>query len=728
MKKLFLLLFLTALSAAAQTVALNPVSATHGAKYTKAGNALVIDFPAYDRKINNTHPTVNLLMPSNCTAYDGVDVDMRLSGGLSTSLSINFRDSTGKQCFDVRPVADSIRTTLRFRFNPSRKMNKKEMKFLRIYLSRPALAAQFTIYGIKFFSILDEKKQTLLPIAGEFGLAGEVEKITNLNDCEKLTALLRKKQIAKLIARSNPAAGSFPFGAAFCSPLARPLPFCGVISDTLDLSGKLSLALNETENLNLLTVSTKPLKSVSASVSGLPAHLSCSVHPAGAVRTKLSNAPGAYIGWHFDPVLSYTSRVAPLQGEQLQLWVLRVNSKKSIPGTYKGKVTFTHDGGTLSLPVEVKVRPFALPLRKSLKTATAVYTSKLMGANKGAFEKWLLDNFYLNNFSIYSESGAYGDPKLPPVSDYVDAVKRGANFIPILYLKLPRQAHHTHKKIAPAQSKILWEKMSAAEQEHYPVEWKNKYIEILRKRIPELKKANVWQYAACYAFDEATPSEWPAIVELIKELKKEFPDLKIVSTLTDNTYGLQSILAGHIDGWIPTVRQYSFERAAKARALGRQVWYYTASLTVDHFPLASVRTQLGERAYASQVDGWLVWTVSRWYNNPKPISSDNPLTCWEPESYPGDNGGGSYFCMGQNNTFLSTLRSEAMRDGIEDYEYYTLMMKLAAKRKAADPLRLEAEKLHSSLSRSGNIRSEQLLKNRAASAALIERMITAGTK
>ena len=725
MKKWLLLLFLTALSAAAQSVALDPVSATHGAKFKKEGTSLVIDFPAYDRKINNTHPTVNLLMPPDCTAYDGVDVDMRLSGGLSTSLSINFRDSSGKQCYDVRPVADGIRTTLRFRFNPAKKMDKKAMKYLRIYLGRPALAAQFTIYGIKFFSILEEKKQILLPVAKEFGVAKEVEKLTNLTDCEKVTAQLRKKQIAKLISESTPDGRRFPFGGAFCSPLARPLPFCGVISDELSLSGELSLALNETENLNLLTVSTKSLKSVTASVSGLPSHLSSSVHPVGAVLTKQSNAPGAYIGWHFDPVLSYTSRVAPLRSEQLQLWVLRVNSKKGIPGTYKGKVTFTYDGGTFSLPFQVKVHPFALPLRKSLKTATSVYSSKLLGSNKKAFEKWLLDNFYLNNFSIYSESGAYGDPQLPPVSDYIDAVKRGANFIPILYLKLPRQAHHTHKKISPGQSKILWEKMSAAEQAHYPAGWKNKYIAILRKRIPELKKANLWQYAACYAFDEATPSEWPAIVELVKELKKEFPDLKIVSTLTDNTYGLQSILANHIDGWIPPVRQYSFERAAKARALGRQVWYYTASLTVDSFPLASIRTQLGERACASQVDGWLIWTVTRWYNNPKPITTDDPLTCWEPESYPGDNGGGSYFCMGQNNTFLSTLRSEAMRDGIEDYEYYTLMTKLAAKRKASDPLRLEAEKLKKSLSRSGNITPEQLLKNRAAAAALIERMMSA---
>jgi hypothetical protein len=204
-------------------------------------------------------------------------------------------------------------------------------------------------------------------------------------------------------------------------------------------------------------------------------------------------------------------------------------------------------------------------------------------------------------------------------------------------------------------------------------------------------------------------------------LKTHFPDLKIISTLGDHSYGLQSPLGKIIDGWIPPVRQYSLERAQKARQLGRQVWYYTTGLTVDGTPLAAVRTQLGEQAFAAKVDGWLVWTVSRWYNNPTPITSTAPLTCWNPESFPGDNGGGSYFCMGKNNTFLSTLRAEAMRDGIEDYEYYTLLRTLANHRKTADPLRKEAEKFLNTL-RSDRNDPDTLLKNRQKAAALIERM------
>ena len=714
---LMMMIFFTA---AAGNVELRPVSATGGAVYKFQQGALIIDFPAYDVKLNNTHPTVNLPLNADCSAYDGVDVDLRLSGGLSSSLSINFRDNTGKQCFDVCPVADGIRTTMRFKFNPSRKMDKKNMKFLRIYLSRPAFAAQFTIYGIKLFSAAEERKKVLAPIARRLGMTEELNKQTCLEEYEKFTSLLRKKQIASLVAATPDK--SFPCGVSFITPLDRPLPFYDVLPDGIAHKGSLALAGNEAENLHLITVSSKAVKSISAAVSGLPLSMQCSIHPAGAVRTKATNAPGAHVGWHFDPVLKYTSTAENLAPEQLQLWGLQVKSGATPAGIYQGKVTFTSDGKSFTLPFDVKVHNFSLPKTKTLRTATAVYSSKLMGKLKPEFEKWLLENYHLNNFSIYSESGAYGDPVLPSIADYTDAVKRGANFLPILYLKLPRQAHHTHKKIAPAQSKQLWERMTPAEKAHYPQEWKNKYIEILKQRIPELKKAGLWKYAYCYAFDEATPSEWPAIIELVKELKKHFPDLKIISTLTDNSYGLRTDLAGHIDGWIPTVNQYSFERAEKARAKGREVWYYTAGLTVDSTPLSFIRTQLGERAFASKVEGWLIWTVSRWYNNPTPLISNNPLTHWNPESFPGSNGGGSYFCLGKDNTFLPTLRSEAMRDGIEDYEYFTLLKALALKRNAADPLRLEAEKLFKGCTMTGKITPAKLFENRARAAALIERM------
>lgn len=722
MKKFFFLFLLfLALGTAAQPLSYRISSATGGAKAAVKGKNLIIDFPAYSPELKNTHPTLNLLLPPDCSGFDGVDVDLQLSGGLSSSLSINFRDANGRQCYDVRPIADGNRVTLRFRFNPARQMDKRNMKFLRIYLSRPALSAQFTIYGIKLFSALDEEKAKLVSTAASFGLSEQLKKVSTREELRKFADFLRKKQLDKFIARSTAVTHIPGTGAGFLSSLSRPLPFAGLLDKQPDLKGTLALAGNETENIHIVTVSKKAVKEISASITSPSSAVIASVHPVGAVKTTVSKAPGVYSGWHFDPILEYTSKVTSLKPYQLQLWVVRIKHIIPSPNPLHYKVSFNIDGQMLSLPLQVNTYNFTLPQRKALKTATSVYGSKLLGKHKPRFERWLLDNFHINNFSIYSDSGGYGLPQLPSVADYADAVKRGVNFIPLLYLKLPRQAHHTAKKIAPGQSKQLWEKMSPAEQARYPENWKQKYITILKKRIPELKKANLWHYAACYAFDEATPSEWPAVIDLVKELKTHFPDLKIISTLGDHSYGLQSPLGKIIDGWIPPVRQYSLERAQKARQLGRQVWYYTTGLTVDGTSLAAVRTQLGEQAFAAKVDGWLVWTVSRWYNNPTPITSTDPLTCWNPESFPGDNGGGSYFCMGENDTFLSTLRAEAMRDGIEDYEYYTLLRTLANRRKTADPLRKEAEKFLNTL-RSDRNDPDALLKNRQKAAALIERM------
>ena len=96
-----------------------------------------------------------------------------------------------------------------------------------------------------------------------------------------------------------------------------------------------------------------------------------------------------------------------------------------------------------------------------------------------------------------------------------------------------------------------------------------------------------------------------------------------------------------------------------------------------------MRAELGTRAFAQCVDGWLVWTVSRWQSsNETPIVSAG-ATGWNPESFPGLNGGGSYFCMGPNGRFLPTLRAEAIRDGIEDHCLFSLL-------KASDDPRAKA--------------------------------------
>jgi NAD-specific glutamate dehydrogenase len=70
-------------------------------------------------------------------------------------------------------------------------------------LIRPAFAAQFTICGIKLFSAAEERKKFLAPIAEKMGMTAELKKLKTLEECETFTSLLRKKQIADLIAQNK---------------------------------------------------------------------------------------------------------------------------------------------------------------------------------------------------------------------------------------------------------------------------------------------------------------------------------------------------------------------------------------------------------------------------------------------------------------------------------------------------------------------------------------------
>ncbi|MBQ7696895.1 MAG: DUF4091 domain-containing protein [Lentisphaeria bacterium] len=719
-----LLTILTALLLGARDIPLKVLSVSGGAEARLSPEGfLVIRFPAFSPELKNTHPTVTLGMPADCSGCDGVEADVRLSGGLSASLSINFRDGTGKQCYHTQTVVDNGRKKLHYKFNPARKMDLKNMKYLRIYLSRPPLPAEFTVYGLRLYNTVAARCGRLKPAAAQVGLAAELEKVRTAEQYEKILAAVREKQVAGLIANSRSFDGGTGIGAGSADALARPLPFHGTFAAQPGGPVRVALAACETENAHIVTVSAEALPFISAECVEFPAGIRVEIHPVGAVKTRFTPVPGVHAGWHFDPILEYTAKVENLRPRQLQLWVLRVTAPPGTKkGLYRGKIRFTAPGGSFLFPAEITVFGFALPRRMTLRTATSVYGSPLMGRNRRAFERWILKNFHLNGFSIYSETGSYGRPVLPPVSQYLEDEKEGLNFIPLLYLKLPRQAHHTGKGVPPGKSKELWERMTPAQQAVYPEEWKREYIEILKKRIPELKAVGLYRYAACYGFDEATPSERPAIIDLVKELRKHFPDLKIFSKLDDGSYGFGSPLAGIIDGWIPGIARYNFELAQKARKAGREVWYYTTGMTVDTEPLASTRAQVGERAFANHVDGWLVWTVSRWYGNKKPISSNAPLTGWDPESFPGGNGGGCYFCMGPDGRFLSTLRAESIRDGIEDFEYYTILKRLASKRSPEDPLRKEAEALDSSLKKAPGIDGKTLLDNRRRAAELIERM------
>ena len=106
------------------------------------------------------------------------------------------------------------------------------------------------------------------------------------------------------------------------------------------------------------------------------------INPVGYVETteKMDNYPGE-LGWWPDPLLRMNSfDVAP--GERQPLWVTVFVSAGTPAGIYRGKILIEADGaGSVSVPVELQVWGFDIPVKPNIKTLTWVSSLKVTGDN-----------------------------------------------------------------------------------------------------------------------------------------------------------------------------------------------------------------------------------------------------------------------------------------------------------------------------------------------------------
>ncbi|MFA7231049.1 MAG: glycoside hydrolase domain-containing protein [Victivallaceae bacterium] len=672
--------------------------------------SMLLKTPAYSNKENQWPAAITVKIPENWSNYDELRLDVYPESGICAEFPILVK--SGKGNYFEKPSLDwqGQWGTVTYRIN-HKKLNDADIKSLTIYQSHPSAAYAFRIDNIRLVNTLQEQ---LSELKNDYQTIGDE---SSINAIARLIADFQANRISPADARtqyqilknkvrdaslnylrnsSEKIYGNKNFAVAIADSATRVLPQAKAVIAQVPDKITVSLAQGEYEAVQPIVIAptNKALSSVSVTIAALTLDGKTSVKfpekcisssPVGYVKTVATSRIVDYTGWYPDPILSFLKQVDVKAGETQPFWIRFFAGKNITPGIYTGKIIVaTQNAGSVEIPLEVKVRNFAIPKRGHLKVATSVYKHKtLLHKNQldGVYD-FVMDKYRINPFNIYS-SNAYGEPQLPKIEEYQRLVPMGLNFIPLLYLKLPRQA--MHEGLTPSQSKAKWSAMSPDEQKQYPEEWKKRFIDILKKRIPELKKAGLYDMAYCYGFDEANTSEWPACAELCKEIKAQFPDIKIISTAGDSSYGQRSVLGEALTGFIPLDAAYNNKQADEARKNGKEVWWYSTQMTIDADTLSSTRNLLGKNSFDNNVDGFLVWTISRWNKNKSPIVK-GPYTAWSPESYTGNNGGGSYFCPGPDGSFLPTLRAEAIRDGLEDYEYLYLLKQLSSKLSPDNPL------------------------------------------
>jgi hypothetical protein len=189
----------------------------------------------------------------------------------------------------------------------------------------------------------------------------------------------------------------------------------------------------------------------------------------------------------------------------------------------------------------------------------------------------------------------------------------------------------------------------------------------------ELEKHNWGSKAVFYGFDEpaACGAGTTQINTLYKMVNEAAPKLRIIFTGA-NRYLPDPKLFKEIKNiiWCPQLHWIVLKEVESAKARGEEVWWYVCSGPATPYPnlyidqLAIENRILFPLSFKFGIEGFLYWSVTLWNDN---IYEQNGVWTYA-------NGDGFlYYPPDINKKPVGSIRVEQVRDGLEDYDYLTLL-------------------------------------------------------
>ncbi len=215
-----------------------------------------------------------------------------------------------------------------------------------------------------------------------------------------------------------------------------------------------------------------------------------------------------------------------------------------------------------------------------------------------------------------------------------------------------------------------------------------------------LAERGLLRKAVCYPFDEPDEKDYEFVVEQLRYLKEGFPGLH---RMVPMHLGAAEPFVGNIDYWCPVLSTHIPAFAAERHAAGDlYTWYICCAPKAPYIanfidrPATDLRVWLWQ-TWAENVNGILIWQSIYWHSPPAyPDSLQDPYDdsmSWV-RGYgtkPGEKrrwnvGDGRFMYPPERATGtqdgpviegpVSSIRWEALRDGMEDYEYLAMLKRL----------------------------------------------------
>ena len=488
-------------------------------------------------------------------------------------------------------------------------------------------------------------------------------------------------------------------------------------------------ARNEAEATQLVIRPAGPLKGLTVSKGALTGPGGAEI-PAANVEvlevryvnveqpTDKSSVPGLWP----DPLPPLKGPLDLEANKNQPFWV-RVKVPRDVPaGIYEGSIKLQAQDYSADAAIRVEVYGFALPDRMTCTTAFGFSASNVFRYQKvsdAEQRRQVLDK-YLASFSAHHISpydpAPLDDPKvtwpqvngsttpeqLEPVFDWTawDAgMERGIDYYKFnsFRLSIPGLGGGTfHSRREP---ELLGFKEDTPQ---YKAAFKAYCHEVQE----HLRQKGWLDEAYVYWFDEPAPKDYEFVMNGFNKLKEAAPD--ITRMLTEQ---VDPNLVGGPNIWCAVSNNYKHEAAEERRKHGEKFWWYVCTgpkapyctLFIDH-PGTELRVWLWQ-TWQRKIDGILVWQSNYWTSSaayPDPNQPQNPYKDpmgWrsgystpDGDKKPWGNGDGRFIYPPQAAADanppapvvdgpVDSIRWEMLRDGIEDYEYLTMLKGLLEAKK-----------------------------------------------
>jgi hypothetical protein len=459
---------------------------------------------------------------------------------------------------------------------------------------------------------------------------------------------------------------------------------------------EISAARHEYEGFQIILT---PLPGCSANVSVTMSELKgdrgtipaseATVNPVGYVRIFPGQERQRLIP---DPLL--IGDVPPLKaGENQPVWVTLHVPDIAAPGIYRGGVTITNGKSSLVIPIQLKVRDFAIPKKISLRSSFWMFRDQINRfyhvdeMNFDDYLKWI--DFALqhrvNPIDVYE---GYCEPLVDislPRQKFSDAekFKVGKPNPNADFTKLDR---YIDRMVAGGANTI-----HLGTSHHWGMFFREEPQAIGTpenvERVKQATKIMADHYKAKGVFDlhylqlRDEVSDAAALAPY-KGMHDALPDVKLLLTaMPANTKLLLQIPC-------PLSRAFDASWRDEIKAKGGEYWWYVCLDPEDPYAnlllhqAASQHRALFWQTWAKDVDGLLYWGLNFWswyefkwpaevrHQTTRVAREDWPAPISIPD-HPGD--GFSIYPGPTPGQPMSSIRLECMRDGEEDYEYFVLL-------------------------------------------------------